>query len=173
MMLDERATAMLDEIGEVTPGYQHIWKLVRPAPGLTLGDTVLKWYEIAPADAPVPTGIDELARSALRDAAASGELTLSRELGFVILHRCGQSFYFLIVSTWRNENELWETVWAKDAGDAVFHPWPAEGSHRPTYCVWELGAVWHEQQAWSRFLRSRRDVAAKQAYLRDSADGPV
>jgi len=47
------------------------------------------------------------------------------------------------------------------------------GTHRPTFCVWELGAVWHEQQAWSRYLRSERDDAAKQTYLRDSYEGPV
>ena len=74
----------------------------------------------------------------------------------MILHRCGESFYFLLVSTWRNDNELWETVWAKDGDDELgFQPWPIEGTHRPTFCVWELGAVWHEQQAWSRYLRSR------------------
>ena len=85
----------------------------------------------------------------------------------MILHRCGESFYFLLVSTWRNDNELWETVWAKDGDASGFHPWPLEGTHRPTFCVWELGAVWHEQQAWSRFLRSDRSPEAEEAYLRD------
>ena len=79
----------------------------------------------------------------------------------MILHRCGKSFYFLIVSTWRNDNELWDTVWAKNGDEEdVFSPWPVEGTHRPTFCVWELGAVWHEQQTWSEYLRSERDEAA-------------
>lgn len=39
-----------------------------------------------------------------------GALSLSGDLGFAILHRCGESFYFLLVSTWGNDNELWETV---------------------------------------------------------------
>ena len=85
------------------------------------------------------------------------------ELGFVILHRCGESFYFLLVCTWRNENELWETVWAKTGDDDVFfRPWPAEGAHRPTFCVWELGAVCHEREAWTRYLllRARRSREA-------------
>jgi len=30
-----------------------------------------------------------------------------------------------------------------------------EVSHKPTLCVWELVPVWHEQQAWVRFLTRR------------------
>jgi hypothetical protein len=163
----------LEEIG-VRPDYRHTSKLVRPEASLTLGDAVLKWYDIAPPEAPVPLAIRALARRNLRDGSKSGALALSDELGFVILHRCGESFYFLIVSTWRNDNELWETVWAKDGDESVsFRPWPIEGTHRPTFCVWELGAVWHEQQAWSRYLRAARDEAAKRIYLRDSFAGAV
>ena len=44
-------------------------------------------------------------------------------------------------------------------------PWPADGTHRPTFCVWELGAVCHERQAWSAYLRSRRDAPARAAYV--------
>ena len=80
----------------------------------------------------------------------------SATLGFVVLHRCGEDFYFLLVCTWRNENELWETVWAKNGdADVFFRPWPADGAHRPTFCVWELGAVCHERDAWTSYLRSR------------------
>ena len=46
-----------------------------------------------------------LARGSLPRRAESGSLALDDDLGFVILHRCGESFYFLIVSTWRNDNE--------------------------------------------------------------------
>ena len=92
--------------------------------------------------------------------------------GFVILHRCGNDFYFLIVCTWRNENELWETVWYKD-GDKMqkFAPFPRRATHLPTYCVWELVPVWHVQQAWTRFLRSNRDEAAAQRWLADEYRG--
>jgi hypothetical protein len=149
--------------------YEHVFKRIEPGEAVTAGGAVLKWYEIAPASAPVPAEIGELARQALDQA----ELDLGGELGFVILHRCGQSFYFLIVSTWRNDNELWETVWAKDADDEGFEPWQVASGHRPTFCVWELGAVCNEQRAWSRYLRSGRDEAARQGYLGDSYSGLV
>jgi len=62
--------------------------------------------------------------------------------GFVILHRCADAFYLLLVCTWDGDNELWETVWTKDGEDAAFARWPPSEGHHPTYCVGELGAVW-------------------------------
>ena len=121
---------------------------------------MLKWYDIAEGDRPIPRDVAALARKGL---AAIGERdALAGELGFVILHRCGESFYFLLVSTWRNENELWETVWAKPGRGraARSRPWPLDAGHHPTFCVWELRAVCHEQGAWSRYLRSSRDAGA-------------
>ena len=40
-------------------------------------------------------------------------------------------------------------------------------------CVWELGAVVHERAAWTRYLRTDRDRAAKIAYLEDRFSGPA
>jgi hypothetical protein len=160
-------------VSAVHAGYRHLTKEIAPGAPIELGDTVLKWYDIAPADEPVPGPIRALARGTLRGAADSGAIDLDDEVGFVILHRCGESFFFLLVSTWRNDNELWETIWAKTDHDTGFHPWPLEGTHRPTFCVWELGAVWHEQQAWSRFLRTERDADAREAYLEDAFAGEV
>jgi hypothetical protein len=96
----------------------------------------------------------------------------ARGLGFVILHRCGKEFHFLLVGTWRGNNEVWETVFYKD-GDAMadFALFPREGVHKPTFCVWELAAVWHEKQAWERFLMSARDTAAAQVWLSDLYTG--
>jgi hypothetical protein len=161
-------------IATVGSDYRHTLKAVRPASTVALGDAVLKWYDIAPLDEPVEDGIRALARQGLADAARLGEVRLGETLGFVILHRCGNDFHFLLVSTWQNDNELWETVWAKDGDDdPEFHPWPLEGSHRPTFCVWELGAVAHERLAWSQYLLSARDGEARRSYLRDAFEGLV
>jgi hypothetical protein len=152
--------------------YIHVEKLVRPEPSLMLGDALLKWYDIAPEDEPVPLAVRALARRNLRDGAKAGALGLADELGFVILHRCGESFYFLLVCTWRNDNELWETVWAKPSDAHVsFKPWPREDGHLPTFCVWELAAVGHERRAWSDYLLSARDDEARRHYLRSCYEG--
>jgi len=163
-------STVLERSGRIRPDYAHVTKVVRPGSLLFLADAVLKWYEIAPEGEPVPVGVRERAYDALCRGATAGELELSGDLGFVILHRCGESFYFLLVSTWRNDNELWETVWAKN-GDAPFEPWPLGSGHHPTFCVWELAAVCHERRAWTRYLRSGRDATARQAYLLDSYAG--
>ena len=158
----------------VEAAYQHAEKAAAVGPSLALGDTLLKWYEIAPADDPIEPSLSDLARLGLADACRLGELRLDGGLGFVVLHRCGEGFHFLLVATWQNANELWETVWAKDGeGDPEFHPWRLDGTHRPTFCVWELGAVAHERLAWSTYLRSARDDAARHAYLRDTFEGLV
>ena len=166
--------SVLERSVGVSAGYRHVYKRIQPAPCLEAGEALLKWYDLARAESPVPGHIRDLARSAVRDGVEEGALELAGEVGFVILHRCGEDFYFLLVCTWRNENELWETVWAKDGeDDPAFRPWPAEGTHRPTFCVWELGAVAHERAAWSRYLRSGRGREERLAYMRDTYEGVV
>ena len=169
------STASLASTHGVDPAYRHAPKHALPAPSIGLGEAVLKWYDIAPPDDPVPAEVRALARRSLDDAVKLGELQLRDGLGFVILHRCGTAgFHFLLVQTWRNENELWETVWAKqDEADPGFHPWPAESGHRPTFCIWELGAVAYERLAWAEYLGSARDDAARRTYLGDVYEGPV
>jgi len=164
--------SVLDEVGAIAPGYEHLSKVVHPAPAVEAGGGVLKWYDIAEGERPIPREVAALARKGLEEA--TGRDALAGELGFVILHRCGEDFYFLLISTWRNENELWETVWAK-AGEhePAFVPWPLAVGHHPTFCVWELGAVCHEQGAWSRYLRSPRRAADMDTYLSDAYSGPV
>jgi hypothetical protein len=158
----------------VPADYRHAAKLARPGTGLAVAGAELKWYEVAPPVAPVPDGIRTLARDHLAATAERGDLAIEGEIGFCILHRCGRGFYFLILCTWRNQNEVWETVWAKDGdADPDFRPWPAAGPHRPAFCVWELGVVCHESRAWSRYLRSDRGPQARADYLADGFDGSV
>jgi hypothetical protein len=152
----------------------HRRKQARPGPVLALPGASLKWYEIAPAEAPVPGEISALAREFLHREAARGAMKVGGESGFVLLHRCGEGFYFLLPCTWRNGNELWETVYAKENGASPdFKLVPLDGPHRPTFCVWELGVIWREQQAWDRFLFSSGDDAARADYLRAVYEGPV
>jgi len=147
----------------VVPTYRHIPKHVSSGAPIELPGALLKWYEVHPLDHPVPGTISDLAR----DAFAKGAVNV-QGLGFVVLHRCGGDFYFLITNTWRNENEIWETVFYKD-GDAMpeFAEFPRHLPHLPTYCVWELVPVWHEQQAWVRFLLSHRDADAADRWVKD------
>jgi hypothetical protein len=161
--------AILETDLGVDASYRHAPKRVTPGEPIATDGALLKWYELHPADRPVPAELAERARGAVATAAAG-----ARGLGFVILHRCGGNFYFLIVCTWRNSNEVWQTVLYKD-GDAMadFALFPRDGAHKPTLCVWELVPVWHEQGAWVRFLASPRDETAARAWLADRFAGPA
>jgi len=154
---------------EIPAGYEHRSKWVTPGAVIEPPGATLKWYVLNSQRQPVPENIVSLARA--RVTATPLE---ARGLGFVILHRCEEDFYFLIVCTWRNSNELWQTVLYKD-GEAMlsFESFPREAAHKPTFCVWELVPVWHEQHAWLRFLASVRDVPAAQAWLDDVYGGPA
>lgn len=161
-------TDLLDTDSGIDIGYRHRSKAVAAGEPLELDGTMLKWYDLGAADQPVTDGISRLARAFLTKTPLE-----ARGMGFVVLHRCGgEGFYFLIVSTWRNNNEVWESVFYKD-GEAMpdFAPFPRDGAHQPTFCVWELVPVWHEQQAWVRFLESPRDAAAVDRWLHDCYAG--
>lgn len=153
-------------------GYRHAPKRVTPGEPLATPGALLKWYAVHPDDRPVPEAVTRLARD--RVAAAGADLAAARGLGFVILHRCGEGFYFLIVCTWRHSNEMWQTVLYKDReAMAGFELFPRDGAHKPTLCVWELVPVRHEQDAWVRFLESARGEAAAEAWLADRYAGPA
>lgn len=151
----------------IDAGYQHKSKQVILLAPLILPHAVLKWYGVHEDGRPIPEAVTEMARQQLITAPIQ-----TQGMGFALLHRCGESFYFLIVCTWRNSNELWETVLYKDKEAATsFALFPRDEAHKAALCVWELGPVWHEQQAWIRFLRSERDEAAAQLWLRDCFAG--
>lgn len=161
----------LGRYGNVVPeGYTYSQKLVTPGDVLRLPRAYLKWYDIYPPESEIAP---EHVRESRDFVAAEVErLKLDDELGFVLLHACGPALLLLLI-TWRNTNELWESAYAKDLTQpgGLFTPTMYETSHRGTYCVWELGPIWHERNAWMCFLSSRRDETAKQAYIADRFSG--
>jgi len=166
--------AVFSGISNVAPDYVHRDKQIMPAPLLVLPDAHLKWYDVAEAHMPVPADLRAAAYGFLENEMAEGRLDIAGQLGFVVLHRCSADFCFLIACTWRNENEVWETAYAVNGvREPAFSLVDKPGPHRAAFCVWELGAVWHEQQAWRRYLASPRGDAEKHAYLRDVCRGGV
>ncbi len=163
-------SAQLAGLGNVAAGYRHHAKQVDPAGGIALPGGFLKWYDVRSPDVAILPETQDQARDFLRGEAAAGRLDLHDELGFVILHRCGEDTYFLIPCTWRNENEMWQTCYGR-TGHGAFGLVEHHGEHRATQCVWELAATAHERLAWSRYLYSARDEAAKRAYLLDVFTG--
>lgn len=160
----------LASLGNLPGDYRHVAKQVTPADGLAVPGGYLKWYDVHRDDARVGIGTRDQARDFLRGEASTDRLNLKGELGFVILHRCGDDFYYLLVCTWRNHNEMWQTVYER-SGDGAFELTTHDAEHRATQCVWELGPTCHERGAWSRYLASARDETAKRGYLADVYTG--
>jgi hypothetical protein len=165
--MTQQVTKILKDDSGIDAQYRHAPKKCTPGDDVEISGTTLKWYAVHPETQPVPEEITWLARTYL-----NREPIEAKGLGFVILHRCGKDFYFLIVNTWRNNNELWESVFYKD-GDAMadFAPFPREAFHKPTFCVWEMAPVFYEQKAWERFLKSARDEPAALTWLNDRYSG--
>jgi hypothetical protein len=167
-------TEPLGAFGNVVPdGYRYYEKRVAPREDFVHRACYLKWYDIWPADAAISPEQSAEARAFLRDEIDSRRLQLDSELGFVCLHQC-RGVLLLIVVTWRNTNEMFESVYVKDLqGNGGYKTLDFATKHRGTYCVWELGPVWHERNAWVRFLKSARDVEAKRAYVGDRFSGSL
>lgn len=154
----------------VAENYAHRDKACTPRDGVTVDGAPLKWYDIGAGDEPVPDDVRALAVSYLERA----QPKLGGDLGFVVLHRCGDgNFYFLLVQTWMGNNEIWKTTFYKDRSMADFALFPLDKPHKGTFCVWEAGAVAYEVAAWKRYLGSARDDAARRAYLADHYTGIV
>ncbi len=142
----------MNELRFVAKDYRHYPKVIAASERLNAGNAQLKWYAEGKAER---VGAD-------------------RELGFVVLHRCSSDFYFLLLSTWRGSNELWETIFYKEnSAMPGFAEFKFDSRHRGTFCVWELGAVGHEQKVWARFLSSERTLQDEEHYLSDTFAGRV
>jgi hypothetical protein len=157
---------------QVSADYRHVQKTVRPGPALVTTDTHLKWHLIQPESLPISEAQVLEAQTFLREELASGRLGLKDEVGFVVQHRTAE-WLILYVCSWRGNNEVWETLYQQHLGSGVGYQVFQRENTSPTFCVWVLSAVAHEQQAWSRYLLSGRDQTAKEVYLSDQLAGTV
>lgn len=163
----------LSNFGHVSAQYEHIPKNISTRGDLILPVAHLKWYDIVRDGLTIPDQIDAEAREFLRSEVEAGRLSLAADLGFVINHLSGDSVYLLLVFTWRNNNEMWESLYYKDTRGAGPFRQVAQGGHHGVLCVWEFGAIAHEHKAWTKYLYSARDEQAKRDYLASKYTGPV
>lgn len=158
------------EVGNVVEaGYRHVTKQVSPGPPLVLPDAYLKWYDLCRADQAVAPAVTTEARAFLTGETAAGRLQITGDLGFVIHHLSGDRVHLLLVCTWRDNNEMWQTTYVRDDRFTLM----PQTTHRGVICVWEFGVVAHEHRAWTRYLRSDRDPADKEAYAASLFEGTV
>lgn len=160
-----RMTKVSDVI-QVSPDYRHYDKVVRSHGVIDSTIDRLKWYEVSADDQPIAKAIRDPAQSCVSRKLTSDGKPSAQELGFVLLHRCGDGFYFLGLCTWRGNNELWKTIFCFET-DAMedFALFEQDEPHKDTFCVWELAVVSHETRAWTIYLRSNRTERDADRYL--------
>lgn len=149
----------------------HVAKRVQRQADLELPGGWLKWYTIA-LPGTDPGEAAQSARDWLTVQVAAGSVPLTNQVGFVEVHH-GTNVVYLIASTWRNENELWQTTWGSPSpGEPGWKPIsPTDQGHRLVSCVWELMPVSFERDAWVRFLRSRRTAHDMESYRQATFEG--
>jgi hypothetical protein len=166
-----RNIANIENLGNhVVENYGHSKKLVIPQDDLSLPNAYLKWYDVCRLDKTITPELAQESRAFIQQEAETGRLKLENDLGFVILHLAG-SVAMLIICTWRNENEIWESHYFKFLNTGGSYEAQEPRGHRPMWCVWELIPIWHERNAWTRYLFSKRDTEAKYAYINDRFAG--
>lgn len=90
-------TSDLSAVGNIPGDYEHITKLITPGDDLVLPGAYLKWCDVHRPDDVIPDDVRAEAREFLRTETKTGRQDISGELGFVVFHLCGESFFFLIV----------------------------------------------------------------------------
>jgi hypothetical protein len=164
-----QAVVPLSELAVIPAEYEHAEKPVVPADDFCMPGVHLKWYDITPVGTVTPPEIRAEAQGFLRAENAAGRLEFGGELGYAMLHLDGGR-YFLIVCIWRDVNELWQVLYGRY--DNGFESYPQKKTAlKPTQNIYELDTTAHERRAWSRYLSSARDDAAKRAYIEDRTTG--
>jgi hypothetical protein len=162
--------ADVSELGNVPKNYHHYDCAISPHRPVELPNIVLKWYEIRKPELIIPLPFLRETRSFLESEIKGDRIELGYGLGFVLLHYTEEAAY-LIIGTWKNNQELWESLYIKHFNDEGTFQRINLGVDGPTLCVWDMAAVWHEREAWVEYLNSKRSEDDKIRYLEDQYSG--
>ena len=93
--------------------YRHRTKIAVPREDLVLPRIRLKWYDLRPEEYVVSDALARESRGRIHADVETKRIDFGSTMGFVILHIAGSASNvgMLIVNTWRNCNEIWETVY--------------------------------------------------------------
>lgn len=163
---------LLDRVGEIPHDYRHEDRVSTPGDLLVLSNAIVKWTGVHRIDRPIAPKETEAARDYVRGLDRAGALHVDQGLGFAV-HHVSTNHAFLLIGCWRDKNELWLAHHLRAVDDPIggFQPFPYDATSVPAACVWELSPIWHERDAWTRYLFSARDATAKRAYLDDVLSG--
>lgn len=163
----------LEKLGNVPDEYRHHRRLVVPGDPIVTDNLILKWYEISLPDHPAPERVLDAARAMVRESIENGSTPSGHGFGLAILHQ-STALTYVIIGVWTANQELWTAHFTRESADidGTFER-VIPGVDGSTLCVWELAPVWHDRQAWVRYLFSDRTEVNKRLYLMDRLSGSV
>lgn len=158
---------MLECIGDVPTTYVHHDRRVTASEPLVTSSGVFKWQNVFTDAGTVTPELERGARIEATRLLESGEADAAYGMGLVVLHH-SSAHDFLLIGSWRGHQEYWQTSLVRSANSD--EPWTAnvQGVISPVACVWEMSPIWHERQAWVRYLKSDRTVSDRQVWLDDT-----
>ncbi|MFH1211027.1 MAG: hypothetical protein V1645_03860 [archaeon] len=163
---------MYGRYGNVSKRYHHIQRVVHPVTVVRDPYVLIKFYEMH-IKGQKPTG------SFVMDGVSALEEEL--DIPFRIDHGCGLGFAILShdtlnVDVWdkKDPHVLRNTLYGfKTFRGKIRNFEQLDLDDSGSFCIWELGIVNHEKEAWKRYLASSKADADKAAYLSSLINGPL
>ena len=157
-----------NQIGNLKKEYVHEPRIVRNQSLVATPFLVLKLYLMAGDKYSVPDFVRD-AEKLLERKIEEGEITPLTGLGFAIL-----SDDMLNVARWDTKYPIVvrNQIYGFEEGN-VNSSQLLDIDEVGSFCVWELGIVNHEKEAWKRFLTSQKKESDKRKYLQDIIMGEL
>ena len=151
---------VIANVGNLGEDYKYTFKDVNNIELIVTPNLILKNYtmHISNRAYPVEMLCDE--SDFIEGQICIGKIKPFSGLGFVIL-----SDDMINVARW-DEEVIKNQLYGYEKGRPSFAT-PLDIREDGSFCVWELGIVNHEREAWKRFLDSQRTDKDKEAYLDD------
>lgn len=150
--------------------YKHEPRIVEPKGLIEDTSLILKMYAMV-RQVPVDKYVLRNAKKFLRESIRKnkiGDNPILSGLGFAIL-----SDDMLNLAVWDSKHPIVLKNSLYEYAGGFRTPNSLDIRHEGCFCIWELGIVAHERDAWKKYLASERTEQDKRAYLKNFFRGEL
>lgn len=158
---------ILDNIGNIREEYEHKQRTARIRGIVETPRLCLKVYSMAKDLHPTEKTMRKTYQL-LKEHIDKGKISPLIGLGFAIL-----SEDILNVARWDDEYPIVLKNQLYGFDRSIKSAKPLDITDVGTFCIWELGIVNHEKEAWKKFLESTRRWFHKKEYLENFIQGKL
>jgi hypothetical protein len=156
-----------EHLGNMPEGFEHEQREIQPVGLIVEPQLVMKLYQMFAAGKPLDPGYMSECKGFIKEQVRSGNVEPYIGLGFAKLGK-----EIINVARWDDELpiELKNQVFRVRDGNLSTAE-EVDIREVGAFCLWELGFVNHEKEAWKRYLVSQQTEADKTRYLEDFMEG--